>query len=944
MPSPTVVLIPTSTLEDFPTALSTDHARGLLAAVTVAYHPSLVAAAAAVPTFSRADSPVPPHTDDGPAGDYLCPSVCEPKLTDAMAHRITDAGGRVIRGDRRSDFQSALDLPAGQTSQTIAPEDFYAAGYVWLQITILTRRLRYTSNLDIADLQQKFVAAAQAYVGDRLDDANDSLHAVFDALAEERDHYFSSDPHLIDLTLCTAGTLDRLRDQLSDPNLGQTTSVLIDADCLKKLDDPSATETLKTLDAAWSGGDVSVIGGGPPADVSLSTMTLRGATDQLHQTRQRWSDVFYRSPSVYGRLSGGTPGDLIGAIAAMGYRGVVPIDFTSGRSIGGESKVRLSGSSGEIEALTATPIDADDDASFLSLGPTLGTAIDAGEIATALMVRWPGGGCDSFNDVIRASRWGGALGRLWPIEKYFTEGESPYHHGQLDVVDVDPDLQSYADQTGDPIGQSAGQFVDQVREQHDSVGRAILSLVHASIGSPQTASPDPTALSELAAAAVGAIPGGGTAAALLYNPLSAGRRVTTTITPAGGRPPSRSAVIYACSPPEASDQTSGAFSGKTSGKTSGKPVFDVTADVPAGGFVIVRGGDGSGAKSGSLLNRLLGKSGTDIVRTADGRTLENEFMEIALSPAGGIGGVYSGATRGNRLSARLVLATDGGGQSEMRPRSHDIIHRGPATAVVRETGGIHAAGMQSDQRVATYHMDYRLHRGERAIAISGQIELADSFVIDPAEASDPWRNYIAMRVAMPDSSATIRWGVRDKWHRCTARRVAAATGYLIDDIDRQTLLSTAGHAFHRRVGDRYIDTLLAIGRNRTARFNFNVVCDPPHAMAAATAAVTPPTIVPIEDHASLPESGYLCHVSGRDVVINHVEVNRDDRLTLQIELLATRAKSTTATLRFCRDIAVAMTGGTAGGTAAPQSLPHEGDTIKVPLSGHGRRTIEVTFQ
>ena len=215
------VLIPASTLEDFPSDLSDSDARSLLAAWTILWHPSLLAECGQLPVWCRADSP--PETLENRL--LAVPTPSQSRLPDGIVTRAESCPScHWISGESRSEMLAQLPLeklpsvpakPLLCGSRSIGIEDFFAMGYAVLQIQVMTRRLRYTSNLDEVHLQNCVVAAAQAFVAGDADQASNSLHDVFDCLAEERDHYFSSDPHLIDLILTSRSTIDRVLESVA---------------------------------------------------------------------------------------------------------------------------------------------------------------------------------------------------------------------------------------------------------------------------------------------------------------------------------------------------------------------------------------------------------------------------------------------------------------------------------------------------------------------------------------------------------------------------------------------------------------------------------------------------------------------------------------------------------------------------------------------------------
>src|SRR6056297_144490 len=214
------VLIPCSTLEDFPTGASDQDARSLLAAWTVLWHPALLAETRQLPAWYRADAPPEPPG----ARRIAVPTLSLPKLPAGYESRCRESEGcEWITGISRSEMLDRIGRSGSERSDDSGPlgnsgplgkgnaggvtvDDFFALGYAMLQVQVMTRRLRYTSNLDELRLQDRAVVAAEAFLGGDRDAAADALHDAFDLLAEERDHYFASDPSLIDLTLLSPST------------------------------------------------------------------------------------------------------------------------------------------------------------------------------------------------------------------------------------------------------------------------------------------------------------------------------------------------------------------------------------------------------------------------------------------------------------------------------------------------------------------------------------------------------------------------------------------------------------------------------------------------------------------------------------------------------------------------------------------------------------------
>src|SRR5262249_54776957 len=150
--------------------------------------------------------------------------------------RASGEGACVIRKtiDRQQMVEQALaglgDAPA------IDPEltgDFLALGYAYLQEELLTRQMRYVSNLDEVHFAREVVAAAQAAAADQNEVAREHLQSCFDVLAESRERVYPAEAYLVDLTLVAPTTMGAsLRQDLAK---GLTSSVLISADTLQQM-------------------------------------------------------------------------------------------------------------------------------------------------------------------------------------------------------------------------------------------------------------------------------------------------------------------------------------------------------------------------------------------------------------------------------------------------------------------------------------------------------------------------------------------------------------------------------------------------------------------------------------------------------------------------------------------------------------------------------------
>jgi hypothetical protein len=939
------VLIPAVTLEDFPSDLSDYDARSLLAAWTVLWHPQLLAHTEQIPAWYRADGP------PEPIGRRLIavPAPSLKQLPAGYEHRARGSDEcRWISGESREQMLAELqlgdDLPLVVHQRRVSPDDFFAAGYAYLQIQVMTRRLRYTSNLDEIHLQTRMVAAAKAYLEGDGAAAIEALHDVFDCLAEERDHYFSSDPHLIDLTLTSESTVERLLEatDLCQSQPAATTesdevrsvlptppNLLIDsevAEAIAQIDDPRATHLRQLL----SSGQLGWAGGGPAADVCLDGMSFAEAESVFCQAQRRTSDAIGSQPAVYGRFSGATPSDMTRVLVKLGYCGMIPLDFANGSGHGDEAKVIVQAAGAELEALTAKPVDASSDASFLTLGTRLGEAVDSGEIATGLLVHWPGQVCDAFGDLQRVASWSLSLGRFWKLDDYFRDGEHPYHHGTAQAASPTAGQsldQSVEGKKADPISSGAAAFCSQVVEERDAILIGMTDLVTGRPGA------DGDVIDRFAQA-VGGAADGGVQASLLINPHSIGCRETVTTSHA---PPSAKHVFASSS---------------DGGETT------ATVDIPACGFVSLPVGDRNAKRGISLRQRVSRKLFGGPKLIAEAGRLENEFMQVQFSPeTGGISGVYSGGTRGNRFSMRLVNHRRGSDdEGLMRCSELRIVSSTAAGGCIEARGEITDAKQAST--LAKFSLRYSLARGSRVIKLEAEIE--PSGPPTGPLTGQPWQNYIAARVAVVTEASIFRPLLRDKVHRARSRRLVAPLGVLIDEAERQTLVAANGLAFHRRVDDRFLDTLLCVEGESRHQFTLHYGFDVANPVTVSRALIAPPKQVPINADPKASQVGWIVHTAPKDLIMTSLKIARrsDGKLAAILRVIQTRSQSCKAAIRFFRDVDCAvlldrpdddlfdspLPVDESAEQDQPRSLACKDDMVSLSLPSHGVADILVIFQ
>jgi alpha-mannosidase len=156
------VRLPCQCLEDFPLRQEPDQAEELLSAWSAMWHPALLMSAQSVPGWFPAEDP-----PQEPAGHLLILPQCSlPLLPDGWVDRALAAGACLVRDLKHRDQMVAaaveqLDGGAGDVDGDLAA-DFLALGFCHFQVELLTRQLRYMSNLDEESFRTAVVASRRS--------------------------------------------------------------------------------------------------------------------------------------------------------------------------------------------------------------------------------------------------------------------------------------------------------------------------------------------------------------------------------------------------------------------------------------------------------------------------------------------------------------------------------------------------------------------------------------------------------------------------------------------------------------------------------------------------------------------------------------------------------------------------------------------------------------
>ncbi len=455
-----VILIPSHSLEDFPTDLGEKPAEGLLNAFAVAWHPWVLAQTRSLPGWHRADSPPEPIANRL----IIVPTACEDRLPGDWVSRQREAGSRVVTGVTRRDEllqqmfascpTSATDLkiqeatPPTETNSTGGEEtspvatspdhldqelvaDFLALGTTYLLVQLLSRQMHYFGEIDEMRLRREAVAAAEALVGGRLDDVRLRLSACFEALHEARERYYPTDSYLIDLCLLVPTMVnDSLTQVLSDTKPVCFLLTASDAEEIAR-DKP---EIAKLLREACLRESAEIIGG-EWREVPSPIMPLESVLFDIRKGQQTLRHLFRREPTTWGRRRFGLS-PLVPLLATRcGYSAAMHFLLDDGIYPDSESsRMRWEGCDGTtIDAISRLPLAAESATSFLRLPQRLSETMQQDQGAGLILARWPDVKNVFFHDLVRGQKYSPVFGRFVTLREFFERTDSPMRHSKYEA-------------------------------------------------------------------------------------------------------------------------------------------------------------------------------------------------------------------------------------------------------------------------------------------------------------------------------------------------------------------------------------------------------------------------------------------------------------------------------------------------------------------------------
>lgn len=867
-----IVLIPSHSLEDFPAELGEEDGASLLNSFAVAWHPALLAQAKVLPRWHRADDP----PDSSQKRLIFLPKSCESWAPAGWAERVAAEGCTVVRGlSERSAIEAAALAPLGEAATAADPDlaaDFLALGFCYIQIELLTRKMRHFSNLDEVHLQREAVAAAEAALAHDTDTAKTRLRACFDALAEARERFYPVDCYLIDLCLVIPRLAD---DHLRKSLLSlKPTSVLASAADFDEIA-RTAPEIHALLREACQRGSVDLVCG-DLCERPLPLLPLPSVVWQLEEANRITARLFDKPPAVWGRRRYGVFPLLPQLLKKAGFQGALHAVLDDGIYPDSEhSKFRWEGTGGtSIDAWSRIPLAADATVSYLRFPDRMSESMDNDHVAAVTLARWPEIKSPFFDDLRRIHNYAPVLGRFVTFREFFERTDNPTRHASYKPAEyLTPYLfQSVAREEENSISR----FTKHVHRRallDSSVWLASLKTVLAG-GTPD---PDVTATLERDIELLGERPAAEAVQQVderlqKFSAESAGHLAKLVLAGAGDRPgylvfntlAFRRIVTVPLDPAAKIPSPAG----ENSWVNWGGSHHALTVDIPGAGFVWVSA-DGAPPQPVAPNAEL-----------ATANLLRNEFFEVHLNETtGGIAQIKGYGRSPNRLSQQLNYRfsrertiTVGAGEraeetkshyAEMRLVSSEVTCAGPALGEIVTTGEI--VDQTNGTKLAGFRQAVRVWRGRPVVEVDVEFEIANM------PDGEPWHNYFTSRFAWHDETASLTRSAMMGACETSEERIESLHYLEIATPEQRTTIVAPGLPFHRKTGPRMIDTILVVNRETERRFRFTIAVDQDYPMQAALDALVPAVVIPTEK--GPPKSGtagWFFHLATKQVQILQV--------------------------------------------------------------------------
>ncbi len=909
-----IALFPCHAFEDFPSHLRGEEAAQILAAWTVLWHPVLIDRAGQIPAWQSTDFLNQPLEDRL----LIVPKMGEPRIADDIRQLVDRGKATLILGDasrasylQHPEFQRCLE---GCSVHPRWTAHFFALGYAFLQIRLVTQQLRYSNALDLDLFRDRLVEAARTAIhadSEDLEVIRSALQPCFDLLLEEKTRYYPMPAQLLDVVLPRQS--DTPKDVINARAESVPCNLLVP---LQRLESWQASEPDAFTDLTeWFERRQFDLVGGVWAEVPQNFLPLASYARQLGRGLDVAQRLLNRTPQLFARRVFG----LHPAVPTLLHHVQVPVALHASMGGGevpysGSPIINWQGMDGTpCLAIGSRPLSTLDAGTLLSLSITLGQMMDSAHHAVQPLIRWSGGRSEFLDDLFVASGYGPILGEWMTASEVV---DLLYDPGFTETYVLDEYRNTWlSDASKYRWPKPISRWVDYYRLYHqlESSARAT-SIALAIRPGPRSANANPeedgsttrdtgdehllqldaligggereqleSSLADVSisaaasveqsrhaiATALGLIPSEGDTADRLciFNPLSFRRRVHFRLPQSLPSCLKSNPTVMVDSGSEQVTWLKPADGTANPSQSASESTItaDIVVELPALGFCTLD------LRSPQPSSDPLRKQ-PDMV---EGNRVRNEFFEIEIDEeTGGIARIVSFQSRKSIAAQRLAWRHPDpnqqgrAGYGRMVAQRVAIVRHSRLCAEVRSEGTLQT---DTDEEVAHFRQTVRVVRGLRSLQFDVEI--------DPTTELDGHArtHYFCNRLAWPDPDALIWRESLGQIHPTFELQMDAPNLVDIRMGDSRLSLLPRGLPFHRRSDRRMLDTLLLVPNESARRFRFALAIDSPQPVLSSLADAVEPILLAHQQTDRATPQGWLLHLNQKNLVIAELRSRRDEQ-------------------------------------------------------------------
>ena len=800
---PTVVQYPCSQFDYITSGRSENDAQQLFDAWIAVHHPSLLEIDSTMPRWETASYPPFNLQQD----IVIIPPCCEPYWNDDWEKQTADC--IIIRNAANRDEIVQQVLAARNHSSQPFDEDFVADFYAFAAarflLALLSRNQYHLHAPDDTRLKELLDSAIQMSRHNEPGGIQQALQRAFDELATAKDNYHAVQNYFLELILVTETTAGEPLRQLlqTSPHV----NLFLPCKILQTLPELHP-ETFAELQSAVEKGKVHFIIDDWSDGIDLQSLALLpilDVADRVLAGISLYRDLLNISPTVYGRLTPGLSPVLPQLLKLTALKGAVHFTPLAGWKIkeSEQSKIVWQGTdNSSVDALVRYPIDASSHLGFFEFADQFGTQLHQDSVPTTVFAKFPdiqshkpGTSASGWLDILRRmNRYSTGLGNFVHIEEYFSS--TAYSGGMQRFGHEIYPVDALREPVQNPISRWNALYQASRARLVQSALETLLHLLNKPVSDRPIAEQFADAMLPSAALPLAAPPDG---CRIAVNPLSFARTMYMDDTPIEVPP-----LGYAFYKKQ-SEQIAGDESQHSSRTHSPQKLITRLF---------------SPKKNKAEKNKaepVLARQATDDIGRGEKRAvsiLENRYFSAKFDATTGmLRSIFTSRSRFNQLSRQIACRNN---QIYTVQCVDEIV----ITKSTAEIGQLKITGrlVFPEGEVAARFSETVMIRSQSRVLEFG-LTLEPLIELD----DDRWNSYIAVRYAWNDDALELRGNLNDGIYVLPERKHLHSTGLIDLRSETQSLtFLSEGLPFHRRSGDRQLDTLLLVKGESQRQFRLGV--------------------------------------------------------------------------------------------------------------------------